>query len=197
MAPFAERYPRWVPDTDAWRAHFQGRLPDSPVDVSWVSRLRPPSLPTPRLFISHRQDAVDTTTALGISTVAVKSGFSFWIDVLDPTLAQLNAQAATTGSTPALGIAAACVIEMALVNCTHAIAVLSSNSRGSLWIPYEYGRVKKRARTTTVASLVCPSAPPADVPEYAQLGEIAHSLTDVGNWLARELAVYRPGARLT
>jgi hypothetical protein len=37
----------------------------------------------------------------------------------------------------------ACVIEMALLNCTHVVALVTPESVPSRWIPYEYGNVKE------------------------------------------------------
>src|SRR5882672_2540578 len=95
----------------------------------------------PRLFISHRQ--ADEPYALAIAHLAQRHGFYFWLDILDPTLAVAGAQ--TDPRTIAI------IIEMALLNCSHVIAVMTPNTKGSTWVPYEYGRVKKLAPVSSQA----------------------------------------------
>ena len=100
----------------------------------------------PRVFISHKQ--IDEAEALRIANLASNEGFYYWLDVLDPNLAAPNV------ATPPvrLAIATAMIIEMALLNCSHVLAVMTKHTKQSAWVPYEYGRVKDRSITSTQCS---------------------------------------------
>jgi hypothetical protein len=89
----------------------------------------------PCLFVSHRR--IDVRPALRIAYLVCQQGFDYWLDVLDPTLIGVPAPTAEQEAA-----ATAAVIGMALLNSSHVIAVMTMNTKGSEWVPYEYGRVK-------------------------------------------------------
>lgn len=141
----------------------------------------------PRLFISHRQ--TDTSYALGIATIAAHEGFAYWVDVLDPNLQSLPGM---THLSPRMkSLLTACIIEMALINCTHVIACLTPASRGSLWLPYEYGRITRMpGRRHPAAAWVHFNLSTADFPEYMYLGVITQRRNDIVQWLTAEKRFY-------
>jgi len=105
----------------------------------------------------------------------------FWIDVLDPQLSMIN-------GTQLLAVATAGIIETALLNCSHLIAVMSPETRGSAWVPYEYGRVKEMLPVTTqVACWLHPELDHQNLPEYMYLGKITLSEEQINDWLTNQL----------
>ena len=109
--------------------------------------------------------------------------FEVWLDVWDPTLNQLshckNLNAA---------ILTALIIEMGLINSCAVIALITEESSGSGWIPYEFGRVKKSGPFAQEAS-ACLRDPSAPLLEYMALGpkiEYAdNKYQGLDDWLAR------------
>ncbi len=141
-------------------------------------------LSCPRLFISHRQS--DSKYALRIADRACHVGFYYWLDVLDPSLRALGVSG--SGNQAQKALATALIIEMALLNCSHLLAVMTDNTAGTMWVPYEYGRVKDLAPISVNPSAwlhVERSTP--TVPEYMLLGVQHHSECEIDNWLADEL----------
>lgn len=135
---------------------------------------------TQRLFISHRQ--ADATEAQQIASIAKAQGFEFWLDILDPTFASITA---TPLDDERKGLLTAIYIEMALLNCTHLIAVMTANTIGSMWVPYEFGRVKGDSLfDSQVASRLHISH--VGLPEYLHLGHKHKSDKEVSDWLLSE-----------
>ena len=105
------------------------------------------NLPQPRVFISHQRR--DKNRAVTISKLAKKMGFDYWLDVHDPAL-----RLATLNPNPdpvQQSLIVAILVEMALLNCSHVLAIVTRHTAGSLWVPCEYGRVKS-------ISMFCPFA---------------------------------------
>jgi hypothetical protein len=195
-APWRDRYPEWVYGYENW-----SKQPDItewilPRPLSWLPELGrtgqyPAHLQCPRLFISHRQKNRDE--ALRVAQLAHQVGFEFWLDVFDPSLLAL--QRVHNLLTPQQqSFATAAIIEMALLNCSHVIALITPDlfpqaSQGSMWVPYEYGRVKDAPPQTIQAG--CwrhPQVQAAGFPEYLYLGEITTSETQITGWLNQELS---------
>lgn len=138
-------------------------------------------IPCPRLFISHRQG--DEKFALRIAQLAANNGFYFWVDILDPGLAILNTN--PNISPTLIPLLTACIIEMALINCTHVISCMTPKTKGSTWVPYEYGRITDLPNTfTKAAAWVHPNLGKREyLPEYMYLGEITHIEKEIEEWL--------------
>jgi len=161
----------------------------------WIERITARqgrvSLPTtPRLFISHKQS--DESEARKVASWASSAGFEFWLDVLDPNLAALERFAGYL--TPELiAVATAAIIEMALLNSTHVLAVLSQATAKSRWVPYEYGRAKDSTVVShRASSWLLPGVSSSDVAEYVHLGEKFSYDSQVQAWLAREAQSWPP-----
>jgi hypothetical protein len=93
--------------------------------------------PRPRcLFISHQRKDVDY--ARRIACQADHRHLDYWLDVHDPLLALVNQMPGT----PLRSLLIAAIIEIALLNSTHVIALHTVNSGRSKWLPYELGRAK-------------------------------------------------------
>jgi hypothetical protein len=149
-----------------------------------VSRLQPVRNvpPVPRLFVSHRKR--DRDLALRAAFLATQKGFYFWLDVLDPTLRLLEYQ---NWSQQQKAIVTAVVIEVGLLNCSHVLCMVTPNSEGSLWVPYEYGRVKMDGLFSTQAgSWNHPQTPASSRAEYLELGVDTYNEPQIESWLHSE-----------
>jgi hypothetical protein len=134
-----------------------------------------------RVFVSHQR--ADVPYAERIAWRADQQGFEYWLDVHDPLLALANA-----ASPPPIvqSILVAAIIEMALLNCTHVISVQTKNAQGSRWVPYEYGRCKRRMLVSTqVASWFDNGITPGTA-DYLRLGVCTYSELAVEQWLIAE-----------
>ncbi len=78
----------------------------------------------------------------------------------------------------------AAIIEMALLNSTHVMAVITPHTSGSQWVPYEYGRVKDPTPVALQAACWLHNGVSASTaPEYLYLGTTTRSEIDVNDWL--------------
>jgi hypothetical protein len=191
--PPVQRYPEWVEGAGLWRefitgdAFAQRRLLDALVAARATVRWGEPGteLSRPRLFVSHRKD--DEDRAREVASLAQAEGFQVWLDVLDATL-QSTARASTGTSADALAVAL--IIEMALLNCTHVIALITPRTPGTYWVPYEYGRVKDSSPHSLRAGCWIHQ----DVtywPEYLELGVKTESDDDIRSWLRGEWTAWK------
>lgn len=189
---FSLRFPEWALGAMEWREAWLRSTPGEGLVARlllyrlgqrYVESTGPNQfwahLARPRLFISHKRE--DRERALRVAEIAKEEEFDFWLDVLDPLL-----QAAT----PAHPTIIAVLIEIALLNCSHVLAVMTPATSASTWVPYEYGRVKEDSVHTSLAA--CWRHPKVrTLPEYLHLGEIARSESELRSWLRRERASWR------
>jgi hypothetical protein len=182
----AQRFPEWAVGAEFWSDWFRRgnwRAGESAIAFDkFLSGARgQPNQPPlcPRVFISHRQ--IDRAEALRLAWLAHSVGVEFWLDVLDPNLQALAGQ-------PAPPIVIASIIEIALLNSTHVVGLLTPNSRGSMWLPYEFGRVKERRHVSqTAATWLHPNLVPVDDAEYTHLGVRHSTESNITVWLSAEL----------
>lgn len=141
-----------------------------------------------RVFISHRNRPLDRCLAEKCAKIATRAKFKYWLDLHDPSLAKLNAKLRAHNSLPPTvkALATATIIEMALLNCTHVLAIWSAGTRGSEWVPYEYGRVKHPKLTSLRTAVLANNR--FRIPDYVYLGLRHKTLRDVENWLHNEQA---------
>ncbi|MVM28907.1 hypothetical protein GO755_02600 [Spirosoma sp. HMF4905] len=193
-----ERFPEWAIGIREWKALIEeaSTLPENPsdeklerlqdrlYDLRQAEGIYPDARQKcPRLFISHRQ--ADGTWALRIAYLATQVGFTFWLDILDPTLTSIPASAHK--------LVIAGIIEMAILNSTHVIAIMTDQTRGSLWVPYEYGRITRLpASNTKAAAWLHPDLATNDFPEYMELGLKHRTEAAILNWLRAELSTLMP-----
>jgi hypothetical protein len=188
--PAAERYPAWVNGGELWRqlagrdAEMLDRLLDTVVTARTAVRTGVPGteLELPRLFVSHRRS--DEPRARDVAALAQAAGFQVWLDVLDPVFQGLLQPGQDYEPTPR---EIAIFIEIALLNCTHVIAVITPDTRGSMWVPYEYGRVKDSSPHSLRAACWI-DARVTDAPEYLELGVRTATDAEITTWLRQELA---------
>ena len=78
---------------------------------------------------------------------------------------------------------------MALLNSTHVLAIVTPNTKGSEWVPYEYGRVKDPLPVTLQAACWVDNFG-SQIPDYLYLGVINHTKSDIRDWLKAERTKY-------
>lgn len=195
----------WCYGIDEWEAGMQqfpfGGLAEPARE--WVREIRRvkdhvPPLSCPRVFISHRQ--IDERYARCIAHLAATHRFNYWLDVIDLDSARnLQVRQIETMLQRPLtdferGILTGAIIEMALLNCTHVLAVMTGNTAGSQWVPYEYGRVKEPLPASVEASCWwdTTSLPLGNFPEYMWLGMIHFKASDITAWFDAERRRYQP-----
>ncbi len=131
----------------------------------------------PRVFVSHQRR--EAKAARRVAWLATRFGFSFWLDVLDPDLRKLHGRSLDSKRR---AILMATIIETALMNCTHVVALLTKRSERSRWIPYEYGRVKERAVNTRLALAWVEPGYTGKLPEYLLLGDRTGGEAGLRQW---------------
>lgn len=137
-----------------------------------------------RVFVSHQQ--ADIAFAERVAYLVDREGYEYWLDVHDPLLRLAN----IAGLPPVVrSVLIAAIIEMALLNCTHGISIQTHNAQKSRWVPYEFGRAKRRWLVSTqVASWFDNGVYAATTADYLKLGVCAQSERDVVRWLTLESA---------
>ena len=142
-----------------------------------------PNLAKDCVFISHRQS--DWCLAEDVARTVTNTASDYWLDIHDPTLQWANTNVGSLG-TVAGAILLAAIIEIALLNSTHVIALHTVNSAGSAWIPYELGRAKARKIFSSQAAgwFVQPILP-SGCAEYIHLAQQTLTLQDIEDWLMK------------
>ena len=118
-----------------------------------------------------------------------RAGFEYRLDVEDPLLAAL----AGAGLSPeAEALLTAIVIEIALLNSSHVLAVITKDTRGSMWVPGDQSTARKTLPAGWQAgcwlsrlSRVVPLTP-----EDLQLGVITKTEGEIDTWLRHEILVW-------
>lgn len=142
-----------------------------------------------RVFVSHRGTARDTAFAERIAFLAVNAGYEYWLDIHDPTLHFINTSPLIQSPTRDVLIAA--IIEMGLLNASHVIAVMTDDSAGSKWIPYEFGRAKQRLIVSSRSAIwLEPTMQASACGEYVHLGVMNGNETDIKRWLGAKSQPY-------
>jgi len=157
--------------TKAWINVAQNLLASN----SFESRRRPAKKQV-TVFISHRQN--DVALARKAAERLRRRGFDAWLDVEDPTLSQLSGPQHVRNLVTFL--VTAVIIEIALINSTHVLALFTTNTKGTMWVPYEYGRIKRDNIFARQAGSLYLSGPP--VPDYTLLGTQLRNMSELNNW---------------
>lgn len=179
--PWAMRFPDWAVASDVWE---RGAGEPGAQLRGLVLARRDAAPARRRVFISHKQADVDL--AVRLAHVVVQEGFEYWLDVEDPTLNAVGTPNGITGRGRALAIA--CVIEMALINSSHVLAIITPRTRASQWVPYEYGRVKEdTVHARQAASWIDEGMNGRPLPEFLSLGVAARHTIEVRHWLQTQL----------
>jgi hypothetical protein len=199
--PLPSRFPDygWVSGYAEWvagAANFPFANPASA--IQWLDDIRnapkkaTPANACPRVFVSHRQ--IDEGDARRCAWLSWDKKFDYWLDVidLDPQRNKQVQAFQATWNRPLTPfeemVLLAAIIEMAILNCTHVLALMTSNTAGSQWVPYEYGRVKDK----TIRGAACwwdsTTLAQGKLPEYVHLADVHGNEAEISAWLQAELA---------
>jgi hypothetical protein len=134
-----------------------------------VDRSFPPSPSRPDcVFVSHQR--LDTRRGERVACLVEDHGLDAWLDVHDPTLMHVNASLYG----PLRSILIAFIVEMALLNSTHVIALHTTHS------------VSLQA-----AGWFEPGQTPQTCGDYVQLAVMTHDEPQVVDWIQKQI----PGAK--
>lgn len=126
-------------------------------------------LSTTTVFISHR--STDKPFASALAEEIMRWGFNVWLDQDDPA----TQAAAARGDDEALALA----IEAGIRASTHLLALLTKDTRGSWWVPYEVGQ----ARALDCQFALTLERNTQKPPEWASLGRIIAHRSELLDWL--------------
>ena len=157
----------------------------------FLQRAAAAQAPSPRecrVFVSHRGTPRDTAFAERIAFLATRAGYEYWLDIHEPTLRFTNKDPAI--QSPARDVLIAAIIEMGLLNASHVIAVMTDESAGSKWIPYEFGRAKQRLIFSSCSATWLEPTMLTTCGEYVHLGVMNGNENDIDEWLK---ATLQPG----
>jgi hypothetical protein len=138
--------------------------------------LPPGTLPAvERVFISHRR--ADKPLARAVATVLQAVGLHYWFDENDAD-AQWAAELGMAGDQ-----ALVYSIERGIRHCTQMLGLLSAETRGSWWVPYEIGFSSSHGSRTSY--LLLESIRTMDgLPEYVRLAANYWSIDELVRWAA-------------
>ena len=152
---------------------FLDAIPDA------ITRARHTQPPRKCVFVSHQR--ADTVNGCRIACLAEHHQLDYWLDVHDPTLGFANQLPANDPRRSAL---IAAIIEIALLNSSHVIALHTVNSLSSRWVPYELGRAKARKITSLQsAGWFEKGQTVSTCGDYVQLAVMTRSEPEVAQWL--------------
>jgi hypothetical protein len=116
------------------------------------------------------------------------------VDLIDlaPPNRQLDALERWLGQPPTdlqKSIFTPAIIEIGLLNGTHVIAAMTDNTKGSQWVPYEYGRVNEATLfATNAASWWDTTTLNIDeLPEYLHLAPVLKKENEIRGWLGGQM----------
>ena len=127
----------------------------------------------PRVFISHRRD--DKKAARAIARYLDFVGLHYYFDEDNEDLGRLR----TADTIPDIALVEA--IDRGITHGTHLLAVLSSRTMGSWWVPYEIGSA--RSRNFPIAHLLLPGITSSMVPEFLRIFPQLWSAKDLFGWI--------------
>ena len=142
------------------------------------------------VFISHQR--ADAYRGERVACLADHRSVDVWLDVHNPTLRWLNANPVS----PAVrSLLIAAIVEIALLNSTHVIALHTASSLASRWVPYELARAKARGVTSTQAAGWFEDPKNAlNHGDYVQLAAMLFDEQGVFDWLPSQAPSARPPA---
>lgn len=122
------------------------------------------------IFISHRQ--ADSKSAEAIAQyILLNTDNNVYIDTMDYDLNNPGKQKDPKDVVTA--------IDSALAFSTHLLGVISDNTRGSWWVPYEFGgtRLQNKPTAFTLLSGV------EELPEYMQVSQLIKDVHELNHWV--------------
>lgn len=160
----------------------QGKNIYTPSDSSDIT-----SVPGQKVFLSHR--SADKPIMRSISSLLSALDVHYWFDEQDHDLQY----AAALGMIGDKGVVHS--IERGIRHSTAILGLVSSQTRGSWWVPYEIGY--SRASNIPVSFLVLDiGGMKSQLPEYARIASLYWSVDELARWVST-LAGYDLHSNLT
>lgn len=173
----------YLDDIDPWDRHLFPKIETASDSIGEFERIkrRPKALKAPRVFISYKRENRDR--ALRIAYIVNDEGFHYWMDVYEPALTHDSNTDNMSEKDKSVLVAA--VIEMGLLNSSHLIACMTTLTKKSRWVPYEFGRAKDRSvLANQTSSWLHPDL--SDIAEYQHLCPSHRTEGEIRKWLRKE-----------
>lgn len=160
----------------AGRNVFEDIVQDITTGKSWTeSRLKERSQEKSScVFISHRKS--DTDAAKAIALYLKYQGVDIYFDEYD----RLLSAAVAAGETKLV----VQYIQMGISFSTHLLGVISPDTKGSWWVPFEIGLAWQRDKELSVAYLLLDNVD--HLPEYLQITKNIKDRYELRNWVKKE-----------
>ena len=126
----------------------------------------------PKVFISHR--SVDKPIARAIAGLLSALGVHYWLDENDQDLQR----AAALGMLGEVGVVHA--IERGVKHTTALLALVSSRTVGSWWVPYEIGFSRSAGKSSSFVVIGTPGQ--VALPSYSQVAATYSSVDELARW---------------
>ncbi len=124
----------------------------------------------PCIFISHRKADAQAAQAVAEYLIAKLNVFVY-LDALDPYLASANSTQDSKGIVEA--------IDTGLSISTQLLGIISSNTKGSWWVPYEFGGARLQNKPTAFILLNSVT----DLPDYMKISRLITDVTSLDSWV--------------
>jgi hypothetical protein len=129
----------------------------------------------PQVFLSHR--AVDKPVVRALAALLSALDVHYWLDEEDRDI-----QAAV-----ALGLvgdsALVHAIERGVKHCSALLGLISANTSGSWWVPYEIGYSRAAAKPVSFVA-VRPNEEKMSTPEFVRAASVYWSIDEIARWAA-------------
>lgn len=137
------------------REHYNGVLPK-------------PTADNPRVFISHQKK--DSDVAREVADYLEEAGVDIYFDQYDNTIDRFNPESVVKA------------IKYGIENCTHMLVVFSSNTLGSMWVPWEIGYAYNSS--VTLGVLRIKGVPKNELPEYLRVVNVISDIWDLNQLIS-------------
>ena len=127
-----------------------------------------PSLGKPRVFISHQKK--DSDAARAIADYLQDAGIDVYFDQYDMSINRLDPQSVVNA------------IKRGIENSSHMLVLFSSNTFGSMWVPWEIGYAYN---SVVILNVLCLKGIEKDkLPEYLKVVNTVMSIYQFNNLIA-------------
>lgn len=132
----------------------------------------------PCIFISHR--SLDKDMVIKIGNYIMKAGIDIYLDIYDQNLQRAD----EAGDDRAITL----YIQKGIEESSHIMCLLSPQTVGSWWVPYEIGFGEKADKK--ISSLKLKSLSDNSIPSYIKVRKCLRNIRDLNNYLEEILYSY-------
>ena len=141
---------------------------------AYNGRLPRPSLEKPRVFISHQKK--DSAAASVIADYLQEAGIDVYFDQYDTSINRSEPQSIVNA------------IKRGIENSSHMLVLFSSNTFGSMWVPWEIGYAYNSS--VTLGVLRMKGVPKQTLPEYLKVVKLVSDLWDLNQFISNIRVVF-------